>query len=100
MELGELIEELCVERLVVVAGHLQLLLDPAVFEAVGSLLAVVVVQQFVEALLDEFVRPGEHEQQLGERIDDQGLGALLLLRGQTQEWGCDQWLFPTCFYSK
>lgn len=69
-----------VESLVVVPCNLQLVLNAAVFEAVSALLAVVVVQQFVEALLDEFVRPGEHEQQLGERVDDQGLCTLFLLR--------------------
>lgn len=42
----------------------------AVLEAVGALLAVVVVQQLVKALLDKFVRPGEHEEELGKRIDD------------------------------
>lgn len=70
MELGELVQKLGVERLVVVARRLQLVLDAAVLEAVGALLAVVVVQQLVEALLDEFVRPGEHEEELGERVDD------------------------------
>lgn len=78
VELGQLVQELCVERLVVVARCLQLVLDAAVLEAFGALLAVVVVQQLVEALLDELVRPGEHEEQLGERVDDQGLCALLL----------------------
>lgn len=81
MELGELIQELGVERLVVVARHLQLILDAAILEALRSLLAVVVVQQLVESLLDELVGPGEHEEQLGERVDDQGLCALLLLGG-------------------
>lgn len=80
MELGELVQKLGVERLVVVARCLQLVLDAAVLEAVGTLLAVVVVQQLVEALLDEFVRPGEHEEELGERVDDESLCALLLLR--------------------
>lgn len=70
VELGKLIQQLGIESLVVVTRHLQLLLNAAVFEALGALLAVVVVQQFVEALLDEFVRPGEHEQELGERVDD------------------------------
>lgn len=69
-----------VESLVVVPCNLQLVLNAAVFEAVGALLAVVIVQQFVEALLDEFVRPSEHEQQLSERVDDQDLCALFLLR--------------------
>jgi len=80
VELGQLVQELGVERLVVVARRLQLVLHAAVLEPVGALLAAVVVQQLVEALLDEFVRPGEHEEQLGERVDDQGLRALLLLR--------------------
>lgn len=80
VELGELVQKLGVERLVVVARHLQVVLDAAVLEAVGALLAVVVVQQLVKALLDEFVRPSEHEEELGERVDDQGLCALLLLR--------------------
>lgn len=70
MELGKLIQQLGIESLVVVTRGLQLVLNAAVFEALGTLLAVVVVQQFVEALLDEFVRPGEHEQELGERVDD------------------------------
>lgn len=80
VELGKLVQQLGVESLVVVPRDLQLVLNAAVFEAVGALLAVVVVQQFVEALLDEFVWPSEHEQQLGERVDDQDLCALLLLR--------------------
>lgn len=79
VELGQLVQQLGVERLIVAARHLQLVLHAAVFEAVGALLAVVVVQQLVEALLDELVRPGEHEEELGERVDDQGLRALLLL---------------------
>lgn len=91
VELGELIQKLGIERLIVVACHLQLILDTAVFEAVGALLAVVVVQQLVEALLDEFVRPSEHEEELGERVDDQGLCALLLLRERGKGVGrqCD-----------
>lgn len=79
VELGQLVQQLSVERLVVAARHLQLVLHAAVLEALGALLAVVVVQQLVEALLDELVRPGEHEQQLRQRVDDQGLRALLLL---------------------
>lgn len=70
MELGELVQKLGVERLIVVARRLQLILDTAILEAVGALLAVVVVQQLVKALLDKFVRPGEHEEELGKRIDD------------------------------
>lgn len=70
VELRELVQKLGIERLVIVARHLQLILDTAVFEAVGALLAVVVVQQLVEALLDEFVRPGEHKEKLRERVDD------------------------------
>lgn len=86
VELGQLVQQLGVERLVVAARHLQLVLHAAVLEAVSALLAVVVVQQLVEALLDELVRPGEHEEELGERVDDQGLRALLLLveRGRSE----------------
>lgn len=80
VELGKLVQQLGVESLVVVTCHLQLVLNAAVFEALGTLLAVVVVQQLVKALLDEFVRPGEHGQELGERVDDQGLCALFLFR--------------------
>lgn len=80
MEHGQLVQELGIERLVVVARGLQLVLHTAVLEAVGSLLAVVVVQQLVEALLDELVRSSEHEEELGEWVDDQGLCPLLLLR--------------------
>lgn len=86
VELGKLVQKLGVERLIVVACHLQLILDAAVFEAVSALLAVVVVQQLVKALLDELVWPSEHEEELGERVDDQGLCALLLLGG-TRERG-------------
>lgn len=64
VELGQLVQQLGVERLVVAARHLQLVLHAAVLKALGALLAVVVVQQLVKALLDELVRPGEHEQQL------------------------------------
>lgn len=80
VEHGQLVQELGIERLVVVARGLQLVLHTAVLEAVGSLLAVVVVQQLVEALLDELVRSSEHEEELGEWVDDQGLCPLLLLR--------------------
>lgn len=79
IKLGQLVQQLGVERLVVAARHLQLILHAAVLEALGALLAVVIVQQLVEALLDELVRPGEHEQQLRQWVDDQGLRAFLLL---------------------
>lgn len=93
VELGELVQKLGVERLVVVARRLQLVLHAAVLESVGALLAVVVVQQLVEALLDELVRPGEHEEELVERLDDQGLRALLLLGGN-KITGFDRRAFP------
>lgn len=83
VELLQLVQELGVQRFVVVARHLQLVLDSAVLQAIGALLTVVVVQQLVEAFLDELVRPGEHDEELGERLDDQRLCALLLLRRQT-----------------
>lgn len=70
VELRKLIQKLGVEGLVVAVRDLKLVLDAAVLEAVGALFAVVVVQQFVEALLDELVRPSKHEQELGERVDD------------------------------
>lgn len=77
-------------------------MDTPVFKAVRALLAIVVVQQLVKALLDEFVGPGEHEEQLGERADDQGLRAFLLLREKTALALKDQDILGTLgsFYKK
>lgn len=87
VELWQLVQKLGVERLVVAARHLQLVLNPPVLEALGSLLATVVVQQLVETLLDQLVRPGEHEEELAERVDHQSFCALLLLNGKRDETG-------------
>lgn len=78
----QLVQQLGVQRLVVVTSHLELVLDSAVLQAIGALLAVVVVEQLVEAFLDELVGAGEHDEELRERLDDQLLCALLLLRGR------------------
>ena len=62
VELGQLVEQLRIQGLIVVPGRLQLLQGLLVLELLRPLCAVIEVQQLVKALLYQLVGPCKHAQ--------------------------------------